>query len=132
MEKTAQGEVLYDGNVDYASFKTYHQFLLQKRSLYNLKEELKKLSPEKRTPALLQEQLTAAMGYPVDISAFKNPEDLDGLFKQLDEDRGIVWATPSHSSLPLLSVAYGEDAGEFSGLYHNTDILPRMKAALGW
>lgn len=132
MEKTAQGEVLYDGDVDYASFKTYHQFLLQKRSLYNLKEELKKLPAATLTPAFLQGQLTAALGYPVDISGFKNPADLDGLFKQLDEERGIVWATPSHSSLPLLSVAYGEEADEFSGLYHNTEILPRMKAALGW
>lgn len=87
---------------------------------------------DKLTPAYIQENLTAALGYPVDISGFKNPTDLDGLFKQLDEERGIVWATPSHSSLPVLSVAYGEEADKFSGLYHNTEILPRMKAALGW
>lgn len=132
MKKTEQGEVIYDGDVDYASFKTYHQFLLQKRSLYNVKGSLKMMPADKLTPAYIQENLTAALGYPVDISGFKNPTDLDGLFKQLDEERGIVWATPSHSSLPVLSVAYGEDADEFSGLYHNTEILPRMKAALGW
>lgn len=87
---------------------------------------------EKLTPEYLQERLTEAMGFAVDISRFENPSDVSGLFKQLNESRGLVWATPSHSSLPILSVAYGEEADEFSGVYHNTDILPRMKSALGW
>lgn len=132
MEKTAQGEVLYGGDVDYASFETFRQFAKQKRSLYNLEKELQKMPAEKLTPEYLQERLTEAMGFAVDISRFENPSDVSGLFKQLNESRGLVWATPSHSSLPVLSVAYGEEADEFSGVYHNTDILPRMKSALGW
>lgn len=132
MEKTAQGEVLYDGNVDYASFKTYHQFLLQKRSLYNFKEELKKLPAAQLTPEFLQQKFSDAVGFEVDLKQFENPTDLDGLFKQFDEARGIVWATPAHTSLPLFGVAYGAEDGLFSGVYHNTEILPRMKAALGF
>ncbi len=132
MKKTAQGEVLYSGDVDYASFNTYKQLAAQKRHLAYLESELKQVPAEKRTPAYLQERLSEGLGYPVDINQFENLEDVSGIFKQIHQNRGIVWATPSHTSLPLLSVAYGEEADEFSGVYHNTEILPRMKKALGF
>ena len=132
MKKTAQGEVLYGGDVDYASFETFRQFNKQKKSLYNLEMELKKMPAEKLTPQYLQKRLSEAMGFEVDITQFENLSDVSGLFKQLNESRGIVWASVNHSSLPILSVAYGPDADEFTGVYHNTDILPRMKNVLGW
>lgn len=130
--KTAQGEVLYGGDADYASFETFRQFAKQKRSLYNLEMELKKMPAAKLTPEYLQQRLSEAMGYEVDISQFENLSDVSGLFAQLNESRGLVWATINHSSLPILSVAYGPEADEFTGVYHNTDILPRMKNVLGW
>ena len=130
--KTAQGEVLYGGDADYASFETFRQFAKQKRSLYNLEMELKKMPAAKLTPEYLQQRLSEAMGYEVDISQFENLSDVSGLFAQLNESRGLVWATINHSSLPILSVAYGPEADEFAGVYHNTDILPRMKNVLGW
>ncbi len=132
MQKTAQGEVLYGGDVDYASFATFRQFAKQKLCLYYLEMELKQMKPEQLTPEYLQKRLSEAMGFEVDITQFENPSDISGLFKQLNETRGIVWATPTHSSAPILSVAYGPQADEFTGVYHNTDILPRMKTALGW
>ena len=63
---------------------------------------------------------------------FENLTDVSGLFKQINESRGLVWATMNHSSAPILSAAYGPQADEFTGVYHNTDILPRFKQALGW
>ncbi len=132
MKKTAQGEVLYGGDVDYASFETFRQFAKQKKSLYNLELELKKMPAAQLTPEYLQKRLTEAMGFEVDIAQFENLTDVSGLFKQLNESRGLVWATPSHSSLPVLSVAYGQQANAFTGVYHNTDILSRMGAVLGW
>lgn len=132
MKKTAQGEVLYGGDVDYASFETFRQFAKQKRSLYYLEQELKQMPADKLTPEYLQKRLSETMGYEVDINQFENLSDVGGLFKQINEMRGIVWATPNHSSMPILSVAYGPQADEFTGVYHNTDILPRMQNALGW
>lgn len=132
MQKTAQGEVLYGGDTDYASFDAFRQFAQQKKSLYNLELELKKMPAAQLTPQYLQKRLSEALGYEVDINEFENLSDVSGLFKQLNKSRGLVWATPNHSSLPILSVAYGQEADEFTGVYHNTDILPRMKNALGW
>ncbi len=130
--KAAQGEALYAGNADYASFATFRQFAKQKESLYNLELELKAMPAKKRTPEYLQKRLSQALGYEVDIHRFTNLSDVSGIFKQLNESRGLVWATVNHSSLPVLSAAYGPDADELAGVYHNTDILPRLKKALGW
>lgn len=132
MQKTAQGEVLYGGDVDYASFNTFAQLEKQQSSLYYLEEELKQLPAEKLTPAYLQKRFDEALGMKVDISKFDNLTDVSGLFEQLNESRGLVWATPNHSSLAILSAAYGPQADEFAGVYHNTDILPRFKQALDW
>ncbi len=131
-KKTAQGEVLYSGDMDYASFKQYELFEKQKRSLYYVQEELKRIPAEQLTAELIQEKLTEALGYPVDVSGFENLQDIPGVIRQFDLSRGLVWATPSHSSSMLLSVAYGPEADEFTGVYHNTDMLPRMLKALGW
>ena len=104
----------------------------QKSSLYYLEEELKKLPAEKLTPEYLQKRFSEALGEEIDITQFENLTDVSGLFTQLNEFRGLFWATPSHSSLPILSAASGPQADEFTGVYHNTDILPRMEKALGW
>ncbi len=130
--KTEQGEVLYDGKNFYASFDTYAKLEKQRRCLYYLEEELKKLSPEKLTPAYVGKKLREALGYKIDISDFKNLHDVPGIFKQLNDSYAIVWATPAHSSAPLIGVAYGPGQELFKGVYHNTDILPKLKTALGW
>jgi len=130
--KTEQGEVLYDGKTYYGSFDTYALLQKQRRCLYYLEEELKKLPPEKLTPSLVQKRLRAALGYPVDITAFDNLQDVPGIFKQLNTQYGLAWATQTHSSAMLLGVAYGAHQELFKGVYHNTEILPRLKTALGW
>ena len=130
--KTQEGEVLYDGNTFYASFDTFTKLEKQRRCLYYLEEELKKLPPEKLTPALVEKKLRAALGYPVDISGFENLQDVPGIFKQLNDSYAIVWATQTHSSAPLIGVAYGPGQEMFKGVYHNTDILPKLKKVLGW
>lgn len=130
--KTAQGEALYGGNTDYASFGAFKLFEKQKGSLYSLEEELKKMPAEKRTPELIQTRLSQTLGYDIDISEFKNLDDVPGIFRQLNEKRGMQWATQNHSAAPLIGVAYGPEAERFTGVYHNTDILPRLKDALGW
>ena len=132
MKKTAQGEVLYGGDVDYASFATFRQLEKQQSSLYYLEMELKQMPADQLTPEYLQKRLSEALGEEVDIAEFENLTDVSGLFKQINESRGLVWATMNHSSAPILSAAYGPQADEFTGVYHNTDILPRFKQALGW
>lgn len=130
--KTAQGEALYGGNTDYASFAAFKLFEKQTGSLYYLEEELKKMPAEKRTPEYIGKRLSKALGYPVDITEFNNLDDVAGIFRQVNEKRGMHWATQTHSSSPLIGVAYGPQAGRFAGIYHNTGILPRLKSALGW
>lgn len=132
MKKTAQGEVLYGGDADYASFATFRQLEKQQSSLYYLEMELKQMPADQLTPEYLQKRLSEALGEEVDIAEFENLTDVSGLFKQINESRGLVWATMNHSSAPILSAAYGPQADEFTGVYHNTDILPRFKQALGW
>ena len=63
---------------------------------------------------------------------FENPEDLEGVFKQINTQRSLAYATQSHSASPLLSIAYGAGAASFGGVYHNTEILPRLFRVLGW
>ena len=130
--RTEQGEVLYDGNTFYGTFNTYALLEKQTRSLYYVEKELKEIPAEKRTPALLQKRLSAAVGYPLDINSFENIQDIPGLFKQLNDKYGISWATDNHSASVLIGVAYGPYQELFKGIYHNTDILPKMKTALGF
>ena len=130
--KTEQGEVLYGDDTYYASFSTYALLQKQRLCLYTLEEELKTLPPEKLTPAFVKKRLEEALGYKIDISAFKNLQDVPGIFKQLNEQYGLVWATGTHSSSVLLGIAYGPGQELFKGVYHNTEILPKFKTALGW
>jgi len=133
LRKTAQGEALYgNGDTDYGSFKVYHELAAQKDTLQNIAKQLNDIHPFNRTPRSVQEKLTELLGYPVDITQFKNPTDIGGVLHQLNEQRGFVWATHSHSSAPLIGIAYGAGAEAFGGVYHNTDIYPRMKKVLGW
>ena len=130
--KSAQGEALYSGDMDYASFSVYKRFEQQKESLYTLRQELKKVPAKKLTKEYLQKRLTEALGYPVDLSGYENVTDIAGLFKQMDIERGLAWATPNHSSAALLNIAYGPEAEHFSGVYHNTDLMPKLRVALDW
>ena len=130
--KTEEGEVLYDGDTYYGTFDTYALLEKQKRSFYYVAKELSQIPVEKRTAATLQKRLSAAAGYPLDITAFENLQDIPGLFKQLNDKYGISWATPNHSAAMLIGVAYGPYQELFKGVYHNTDILPKLKTALGW
>ncbi len=130
--KTARGEAVYGGGTDYASFNTYKLLEKQKGSLYTLERELRALPAEKRTKEHIQERLSQTLGYEADISDFYNLSDISGIFRQLNEQRGMSWATQNHSAAPLIGVAYGEGAERFTGVYHNTDILLRLKDVLGW
>ncbi len=130
--KTAQGEVLYDKNTDYASFSAYGLFEKQKRSLYYVYNELAAMPAAERTPQVLEQKLSQALGYKVDMSQFEELDDLQGIFTQLNAQRGMAYATMNHSSAPIVSLAYGPQAAAFNGVYHNTDILPRLTQLLGW
>lgn len=130
--RSAQGEVLYGGDTDYASFAVYQQLVNQKGSLYYVQQDLEKMKPAERTPQVIKERLSDALGYEVDMSIFTDLSDIKLIFKELNESRGLIFATQNHSSLPLMSIAYGEGKEAFGGVYHNTDILPRMKRVLGW
>lgn len=131
-QKTAQGEVLYGGDTDYGSFGTYHLFEKQQRTLSEVYEELKQLPPQKRSGDVLWKKLSQALGYEVKPEDFTNPQDLEGVFRQLNTQRSMAYATQSHSAAPLISIAYGPGAESFGGVYHNTDIFPRLVALLGW
>ncbi len=131
-QKTKQGEVLYNGNTAYHSFKIYKQLEKQKRSLYYLEQELYAQPSSMLTRDYLERRFGEALGEEVDFSTFTDLSNVRGVLKQLNAQRGISWATGNHSAAPLIGVAYGPQAELFSGVYHNTDIFPRMKQALGW
>ncbi len=131
-EKTKQGEVLYNGNTAYHSMNMYKELEKQKRSLYYLGQELRAQPDSMLTQDYLERRLGEALGVPVNLSGVHNFQDISGVLKKINEDRGVSWATGNHSAAPLIGVAYGPHAELFSGVYHNTDIFPRMKNALGW
>ncbi len=132
LSRSEQGEVLYDGDTSYASFDTYRLLEKQRYSLYALRQKLNTYPAEKRTRQRLEKEFSQALGYPLDMSSFQNLQDIPGLFVQLNRQYGIVWATQTHSSSLLLSVAYGPQQQLFKGVYHNTDILSKIKKAFGW
>lgn len=131
-QKTAQGEVLYDKNTDYASFNTYHSFEKQKRCLYYVCEEIKALPQEKRTRQEVQRRFSEALAEPTDLSQVNDVENTEEVLHTLNTQRGVSYATATHSSAPLISIAYGPGAENFAGVYHNTDIFHRMMKALNW
>ena len=53
---------------------------------------------EKRTPEYIEERLSQTLGYPVNIAEFKNLDDIPGIFRQVNEKRGMSWAAQTHSS----------------------------------
>lgn len=128
--KSAQGEMLYGGNTDYVSFSVYERLLKQKRMLYYMDKEFKALPKEKQTLEKLQQMLDGALGYHADISGFKNPFVYKELIRQLNEKDGVVWATGSHTSAPMVSAAYG-GFGSFGGVYRNTDLKRKIMQAAG-
>lgn len=130
--RTTQGEAIYAGDTNYVPFKIFKSFEKQTGGLWALQEELSRMPAEKRPPEYVKKRLEEVLGEPLDMSEFTNLDDVPGIFRQLDEKRGIIWATQNHSSSALLSVAYGPEADKFTGVYHNTDIFPRMKSVLGW
>ncbi len=131
-QRTAQGEALYGGNQDYASFAQYAKFEKQTRSLYSVYLELKALPKDQRTEELVEQKISQALGEPIDVRALGGVADLEALFKQLNTARGLAYATQNHSSAPIISIAYGAGANAFSGVYHNTDIAPRLKQVLNY
>ncbi len=126
-QRTAQGEALYGGNKDYASFAQYAKFEKQTRSLYSVYLELKALPAEQRTEELVGQKISQALGEKIDVRALGGVENLEQLFKQLNTTRGVAYATQSHSAAPIISIAYGAGENAFAGVYHNTDILPRLE-----
>ena len=127
-----RGKKLYGGDKDYASFDVYQQFVKQKHCLYYVEKELKAMAPKSRTRKVIAQKLSDALGYEVDMSQFTDLTDISGIFKTLNTNRGLVFATENHTSLPILSIAYGAGAESFGGVYHNTDILSRMQQVLNW
>lgn len=130
--KAAQGEALYDGNVDYAHFSTYRLLDKQTRNLYDMYRELQAIDPQQRTKELIQKKLSEALGYEVDMGQFHDIQDIGGIIRQINAQRGLVFATTNHSSAALISLAYGPGAHAFGGVYHNTDIFPRLMQELKW
>ena len=131
-QKTSEGEVIYNGNTLYHSMNLYNQLDRQTRSLQKLERELRAQPYSMLTQDYLERRLGETLGTQISLAEFTNLQDIPGVFRQLNEKRGFGWATATHSSAPLIGVAYGPHAELFSGVYHNTDIFPRMKKALGW
>ncbi len=130
--KAAQGEVLYNGTVDYGSFKAYKRFEQQKRNLSDVSGELKTWPLEKRKSPAMGRFLSDALGYEVKTEDFQPVGSVNAVLSELNVQRGVSYATSSHSALPIVSIAYGPGAEEFTGIYHNTQIFPRMVRILGW
>jgi len=131
-QKTKEGEVLYNGNTVYHSMNIYSQLDKQIRPLQTLQQELYSQPASMLTRDYWERRLGETLGTQISLEGFNNLHDIPGVFKQLNEKRGFAWATGNHSAAPLIGVAYGPQADLFSGVYHNTDISPRLKKAFGW
>ena len=75
--------------------------------------------------------LDEGRGYHVDMSVWETPTDYAAVKKLINEQKGLAWATGTHTSGMLLGIAYGDYDG-FTGVYHNTDLKNKFSAALGW
>ncbi len=130
--KSAQGEMLYDGDTDYVNYPYYAKVFAHKQLLYYVYPEFKKLPQEEQTADKLQQMADEAFGGHIDLNFNGQVPDYAGLIDKTNEALGLAWATGSHSSGMLLGVAYGPGAEYFSGVYHNTQLKAKFEKALGW
>ncbi len=129
-QKTAQGEKLYNGNMDYINFPNYQKLFKHKRMLYFMYPEFKSLPTEEQTPEKLEQMTQEVLGEKIDLHLGQWVPDYNGLVRKVNEAYGLVWATPNHSGGMILGVAYGPGAEEFNGVYHNTDLKRKFKKVL--
>ncbi len=130
--KSAQGEMLYSGNMDYVNTPYYQKIFDYKDLLYYVYPKFKALPPQEQTAEKLQQMADEAFGGHIDLRLEGQVPDYAGLIAKLNEALGMRWATDTHSSGMLLGVAYGPGADGFSGVYHNTDLKGKFEKALGW
>ena len=130
--KTAQGEVLYSGNVDYVNYPYFQNLFAHKHLLYYVYPEFKKLPPAEQTAEKLQDMVNQATGVPTDLKLNGQIPSYDELIEKMNAAQGLTWATKTHSSGMLLGVAYGPGANLFHGVYHNTDLKGKFEKALGF
>lgn len=130
--KTAQGEMLYDGDTDYVNYPYYQNLFKHKHLLYYVYPRFKNLPPEQQTAEKLQQMADEAMGMHWDLKLEGQIPAYKELIQKVNEAQGLVWATGNHSSGMLLGVAYGPGAEAFKGVYHNTDLKDKFEKALGF
>lgn len=129
-EKTAQGEKLYSGNVNYIPYSYYQDLFKYKKMLYTLYPQFKKLPSSQQTPEKFQEMVKEFVG--VDLKWKKQIFPYPVLLETVNRHYGVVWGTGNHSGAMLLGVAYGPGSEAFKGVYHNTDIKAKFEKALGF
>ena len=130
--KSSQGEMLYSGDTDFVNIPYYRKVFSHKHLLYYVYPEFKKLPQEQQTAQTLQRMADEALGGHIDLDLDGEVPDYEELIAKLNDALGMRWATGTHSSSMLLGVAYGPGAGEFSGVYHNTDLKKKFETALGF
>ncbi len=129
-QKTAQGERLYHGNMDYVNYPYYDKLFKHKRMLYFMYPKFKALPKEEQTPEKLQKMTQEVLGENLDLQLGAWIPHYEGLIEKVNRAYGLVWATKNHSGAMLLGVAYGPGSSYFGGVYHNTDLKEKFKKAL--
>ena len=130
-DKTAQGEKLYSGNMDYVGYQYYNKLFKHKKMLYFMYPKFRKLPKEEQTTEKLQQMTQEILGEKMELDLGTWVPPYEALVRKVNQAYGLVWATPNHSGGMLLGVAYGPHAQQFGGVYHNTDLKDKFKKALG-
>lgn len=79
-----------------------------------------------------KKSLEAAFGDPSDEKSFaQSHSKLAATARRIfSEHCGIGWTSGSHTALPVMTSAIGEDSDKFGGVYENTEIANRLKKVL--
>ena len=128
--KSAAGERLYDGRMDYVNFQYYQKMLKHKEMLYFSYGNFKALPKEEQTAEKLQQICNEVLGEEMDLNLNGEIPDYTTLMKKVNDAYGMVWASTNHTGSLLLGAAYGPGSELFGGVYHNSDLKEKFEKAL--
>ncbi|MDR0291398.1 MAG: alkaline phosphatase [Elusimicrobium sp.] len=128
----ANGEVIYEGQIDYVNPAVFDKLMAQKGMFYNAQKEFDALPAKQKTVKELADIFSKTVNGQIDTSLYKNAKTVEDIQKNYNAALGITWATQSHTAAPVPVAAWGATQQSYGGLYHTTDLNKKMMKSFGF
>lgn len=119
-EKSSSMYPLYD-KVDYSAKGNLDIIAAQKKNIDRIKEDYKALGDNPSAEAV-QKLIQEDMNYTLPLDFIKSAKNIDEIIGEVTHRLGIVWATGTHTSSPILVGFYGADDSIHAGVMHSTEV----------